>query len=313
MKLRIHNPCNEQTRYYRNYNLFWDELTETLKQKHSVVENRYFEYAHKERFLVKFDSLLTQNGLELQECDYVIENLESGEFYILSVSDDLSQPLLSEQHNPKLKKVLLSQFIDYKIKHHTGNNYEKFYPWIYFPSNLTDLEFYYQKRETKKNFIKKLYFRGDVSNRPILEYFNKSILDGPNYIGDSKIYFDELINYEIGLSIAGVGELCYRDIEYMALGIPFIRFEYQTELNEKLIPNYHYISIPYDKTIPKHNDTHTDRLGTKEHVQQIEEKFREVIRNEEFLRFISKNSRDYYVNNLSTLSRIDNTLKQLNL
>ena len=28
----IHNPCNEETRYYRNYNLFWDELTEALKK-----------------------------------------------------------------------------------------------------------------------------------------------------------------------------------------------------------------------------------------------------------------------------------------
>ena len=34
MRLRIHNPCNEQTRYYRNYNLFWDELTDKLKEKY---------------------------------------------------------------------------------------------------------------------------------------------------------------------------------------------------------------------------------------------------------------------------------------
>jgi hypothetical protein len=313
MNLKVHNPCNEHTRYYRNYNLFWDELTDKLKEKYNVIENRYFENAHKERFTVYFDSLTSERGLELQECDYVIENLDNGDFYILSVSDDLSQPLLSEQNNPKLKKVLFSQFIDYKIKHHTGINYNKFSPWIYFQSNLTDLEVYYKKRQLKNNFIKKLYFRGNVNDRPILEHFTKSILDGPNYIGNSKVYFDELINYEIGLSIAGVGELCYRDIEYMALGIPFIRFEFQSELSEKLIPNYHYISIPYDKSIPKHNEVHTDRLGEKEHVLQIEARFREVIRDEDFLRFISKNSRKYYEDFLSTNSRINKTLKILNL
>jgi hypothetical protein len=78
MKLRIHNPCNEQTRYYRNYNLFWDELTDKLKEKYEVIENRYFEDAHKTRFKVTFDSLTNPNqGLLLMECEYVIENMEN--------------------------------------------------------------------------------------------------------------------------------------------------------------------------------------------------------------------------------------------
>ena len=34
-----------------------------------------------------------------------IENLDSGEFIIFSVSDDLTSGILNEKHNPKLKKV----------------------------------------------------------------------------------------------------------------------------------------------------------------------------------------------------------------
>jgi len=313
MNLRIHNPCNEQTRYFRNYNLFWDELTNVLKQKHNVIENRYFENAHRERFNVHFDSLMNQDGLLLMECEYVIENIDNGEFYILSVADDLSSGILTEQSNPKLKKVLISQFIEEKVKHHVKENYKKYSPWIYFPTNLTDLESYYQKRISKTNFIEKLYFRGNTSDRPILKYFDTEILNGPNYIGESDKYFDELINYSIGLSIAGVGEICYRDVEYMSLGIPFIRFQYQSSFHSPLIPNYHYISIPYDVEIPKHNDTPTDRLGGYNQVKKIEERFKEVILDKDFLMFVSKNSRKYYEDNLSSTSRINKTLEILNL
>lgn len=314
MKLRIHNPCNEQTRYYRNYNLFWDELTNKLKEKYVIIENRYFKNAHKERFNVKFDSLsYPDHGLLLMECEYVIENMDNGDFYVLSVADDLSYGTLQERNNPKLKKVLISQFIDYKIEHHTKENFYKYSPWIYFPSNLTDLEQYYKKRLNKTDFIEKLCFWGTISQRPILEHFDKSLLVGPNYIGDSDKYFNNLINYSVALSIAGVGELCYRDIECMALGIPLIRFEYQTKLYEPLIPNYHYISIPYDITIPKHNGVHTDRLGNSDHSKQIEDRFKEVISDKEFLKFISKNSRKYYEDNLSQSSRVNKTLNILEL
>jgi hypothetical protein len=313
MNLRIHNPCNEQTRYFRNYNLFWDELTDRLKQKYNVVENRYFENAHKERFNVNFNSLTNSQGLLLMECEYVIENTDNGEFYILSVADDLSSGVLTEQSNPKLKKVLISQFIEDKIKHHVGNNYEKYSPWIYFPMNLTDLESYYQKRKEKTEFIDKLCFWGATSERPILKHFDNSIFVGPNYIGDSDSYFDNLINYSIALSIAGVGELCYRDIECMALGVPLLRFEYQTILSEPLIPNYHYISLPYDDEMPRHNNTPTDRLGEYPQAKKIEERFKEVILDKDFLSFISKNARKYYEDNLSPMSRIDKTLEILNL
>jgi len=313
LKLRLHNPCNEPTRYYRNYNLFWDQLTDKLKEKYDVSENRYFELANSERFKVNFDSLTNPNGLLLMECEYVIENLENGEFYILSVSDILTQAVLSERSNPKLKKVLFSQFVDYEMKFHTFEDYGKYSPWIYFQSNLTDLDYYYEKRLEKTEFIDKLCFWGTTSQRPILKHFSPEILEGPNYIGGSDKYFSNLINYSVALSISGVGQLCYRDIECLALGIPLLRFELQANLHEPLIPNYHYISVDYDYTIPKHNGTHTDRLGGKTHSDQIENRFKEVINDKEFLNFISKNARKYYENYLHTSSRVDYTIKLLEL
>lgn len=313
MKLRIHNPCNEETRYYRNYNLFWDELTDKLKEKYEIVENRYYKDANRNRFQVYFDSLQNKNGLLLMECEYVIENMDNGDFYVLSVADNLSQAMLSEQNNSKLKKVLISQFIDYEVKHHVRDNFSKYYPWIYFPMNLTDLEYYYNERNKKTNLIDKLYFRGNTRERPILQHFDKEIFNGPYYIGDSSKYFEELINYSVALSIAGVGEICYRDIECMAIGVPILRFEYQSKFYEPLIPNYHYISIPYDNSIPKHNGVHTDRLGESIHAKKLEQRFKDVINDKEFLKFISKNARKYYEENLSSSVRVNKTLEILGL
>jgi hypothetical protein len=313
MKIRVHNPCNEHTRYYRNYNLFWDQLTDKLKEKYEVIENRYFEMANSDRFTVKFDSLTNESGLLLMECEYVIENLDNGEFYILSVSDILTQSVLVERSNPKLKKVLFSQFVDYEMKLHTFEDYEKYSPWIYFQSNLADLDYYYEKRKEKTEFIDKLCFWGTTSERPILKHFNSDILEGPEYIGDSDKYFSNLINYSVALSISGVGQLCYRDIECLALGVPLLKFEFQASLHEPLIPNYHYISVDYDYTIPKHNDVHTDRLGDGRHSKQLENRFKEVINDKEFLNFISNNARKYYEEHLHSSSRVDNTLKLLEL
>ena len=308
-KIIIHNPCNEYTRRYRNYNLFWDELTDELKKTYDVEENRYFEYANSKSFPVKLSKGIS-NNFALHECEFVIEFKNSGEFYVLSASDRLSTAMLNEQNNPYLKKVLISQFNYDYIKHHVKSNIEKYHPWIYFPQNVFDYESYYQKRKNSEDLIDKMYFRGTTSQRPILDYFDKNLVEGFNPITN---YFDDMIKYRIGLSIAGVGELCYRDIECMCLGIPIIRFEYLSKLNPNLIPNYHYISVDRPDDIPTHNSLSTDRLGLEHHAKMIEQKFLEVKDNKEFLDFISKNAREYYETYLSNKNRIKHTLNLLEL
>jgi hypothetical protein len=99
----------------------------------------------------------------------------------------------------------------------------------------------------------------------------------------------------------------------MSLGIPLIRFEYQTKLFEPLIPNYHYISIPYDDEMPRHNNTPTDRLGGYNQAKKIEQRFKEVVSDKDFLSFISKNAKKYYEDNLSPHSRVNKTLEILKL
>lgn len=310
MKLIVHNPCNEHTRYYRYYNFFWDKLTDKLKESHSVVENRYFEQAHAERFPIK---LLDKQEILLMECEYLIENIDTEDIYVLSVSDELSHATLDLQNNPKLKKVFISQFYREKIASHVGTNIVKYSPWIYFHHDYsTNLLNWRTLRDKTSNYINKLFFRGsNLESRPILQYFNSQILTGPNSIGGSNPYFSDAINHIIGLSIAGRGEFCYRDIEYMAIGIPMMRFEYQSELYNALVPNYHYISIPYPEDMPKNNGLPTDRLGLKHHAEMIENKFIEISKNIELLKFISDSAKQYYNDYLSLESSLKLTLEAL--
>lgn len=309
-KIIVHNPCNEHTRYFRNYNLFWDDLTNELKKRYEVTENRYYELANQQRFNVNLKNQTCPDGdFLLLECEYVIEFEDTGEFYIMSVSDDLTHATLNEKNNPLLKKVLISQFNRTEIVNHVSKeNESKYSPWIYFPCTIDDLEVHYEKRKTIENLVDKMYFRGtSISDRPIVTYIDQNYLNGYTPIGGPVTYFNDLINYKIGLSVAGRGELCYRDIEYMALGVPFIRFEYISELNPNLIPNFHYISINRPEDLLK------DRLGNLEHAKMIEERFLEVKDDIDFLNFISNNAREYYVNHLNRGNNVIHTLNLLEL
>jgi hypothetical protein len=99
----------------------------------------------------------------------------------------------------------------------------------------------------------------------------------------------------------------------MAIGVPLLRFDFVTTLNPALIPNYHYISVPLQMDLPKQNDVLKDRLGEYRHAKMLENKFKEVINDKDFLNFISKNARKYYENYLDKKSRIQHTLNLLNI
>ncbi len=309
--LLIHNPCNEQTRYYRDYNLFWDDLTDGLKKSHNVSENRYYEGAHYSRMKIQLQKRKYEH-LELMECEYVIEDTDSGDFWILSIAEQLTGGILLEQNNPHLQKVLYSQYIPDQMVHHTRENANKYIPWIFFPQNVIDLESYYNKRKEKTELIPKLFFRGNTEYRPIVNYIDPDVLSDTRKIEPSE-YFDFLSDHEVCLSIGGVanGDLCYRDIECMAMGVPFLRFDFVTTLNPALIPNYHYISVPLQLDLPKQRDVLKDRLGNESHAKLLEKRFLEVIEDKNFLNFISKNAREYYETYLSREGRVRHTINLL--
>jgi hypothetical protein len=290
----IHQPRNFISRHYRYYGYFFDEFSKYLNTKFNCLENRYFIKADRERCPVKLCYDLNNSAsltTLMLECEMIIENAVTNEIKVLSVADDLTHCNLDLQHAPETTKILISQFDRNKIYAHVPNeeNRKKYSPWIYFPSDVFDIEKWYNKRQEKSDFIDKFYFRGTaLEGRPILKYFDPNLFEGGMSIGPQDLYAEQLINYKMGFSVAGRGEFCYRDIEYMGMGIPFIRFNYVSEMEPNLIPNFHYIGIDRPSDMVK------DREGTAEHAKLVEQRFLQVKDDKEFLSFVAKNAREYY-------------------
>lgn len=309
-KLIVHQPTNHESKRFRYYNIFFDNFIDELSKRHDVVTNRYFRDANRGHSVVSLGWRNIDKTILMYECEMIIEDYDTEETYVFSVSDDLTPTSLDLQSEDNLKKVFISQFIREKVYHHVKPEFrEKYFPWIYFPSNEYNLEYYFQKRKSIQGFTNKLYFRGDTSTRPILKYFESEILHGGRPIGGFESYVEELINFEIALSTAGRGEICYRDVECMALGIPILRFEYTSEFLEPLIANYHYISVERPEDLK--DWMNLDRNGSEHHAKMIEKRFSEVKNDKPFLEFISKNARKYYEDFLSPKSSIENTIKLL--
>jgi glycosyltransferase involved in cell wall biosynthesis len=184
----------------------------------------------------------------------------------------------------------------------------KYFPWVYFPQNVEKYDFYWNRRKERKFLEDKIYFRGtSLEYRKIISYLNPDLFHGGRPIGGFDAYAEELLNYKVGLSTAGRGEFCYRDIEYMAMGVPFIRFKYNSEMSPELIPNVHYISVDRPEDMPH------DRDCTPEHTRLLEQRFLQVKDDQEFLDFIVKNAREYYEKHITINNCVAHTIKLLEL
>jgi hypothetical protein len=313
-RLIIHQPTNHYGKRFRYYNIFFDKLIDEISKDHDVVVDRYHKNSHKGQSKIKLDWDETDSDFTIQtyECEMIIEDYDTKETKILSIADDLTSTSLNLQSNPNVTEIYICQFIRDKIYSHVQEEHRgKYSPWIYFPSNEYDIEHYYNLRKNTSQYTNKMYFRGDTGSRPILKHFTSDVFYGGNSIGGFDQYASEMMNYSIALSIAGRGELCYRDVECMGMGIPFIRFEYLSELKTPLIPNYHYISVERPEDF--RNSFNLDKNGGDVHAKMITDRFLQVKDDKEFLLFISKNSREYYENYLSPSSSINYTRELLKL
>lgn len=292
-KIRVYNPCNQHTKDNRFYNTFWDEFTEYLKQFFIVEENRFFVDAHVGQIPLKLPGFISDN-FQLLECEYLIQNAENNEFVLMSVSDTITEALINERKNPLFKRALFAQFYateKSELFYYVKDEKYKYSPWVYFPQSAKyDLERFYKIRQESIPIKTELYFRGtSLDDRTILNHIDKNIITPFEPISSDQ-YFNDIIRHKIALSVDGRGEFCYRDIECFAIGVPIIRFEYESKLYNDLIPNYHYISIP------RPNDMELYRTGNENHAKILEQRYYEVINDDSFLSFVSKNARQYYLN-----------------
>jgi hypothetical protein len=311
-KLIIHHQVNYNNYRIRYFNVFFNDLVTRISYNNEVILNGYSKNSHKGRSPIVLDSddSETPKIINLGDCEMIVEDYETKKAIVFSVADMVSRDIIDLQSNPNVTDIYISQFNRALINNLVDEKYRyKYKPWVYFKANDYNLDDFYLERKKLNFFFDKLYFRGDLRNRNLIKKFNTDYFYGGESInGPFERYVDEMIKFSVGLSVSGIGEFCYRDVEYMAIGIPFLRFEYLSEMREPLIPNYHYISIERPDDLKNINDN----WGSENHTKIIIKRFLEVKDDKDFLNFISNNARKYYENYLSPESLIKNTLNLLN-
>jgi hypothetical protein len=312
----VHHPQNFESREYRYYNQIFNGIIKKLEQHFDVLHTGYYKYANQGYspvLLLSDNSTNQAPNIQMLECEMVIEDADTKEIKALSVSDSLTSVILGLAQNPHTTKILVAQYNHEEINHHLNSKESNsiYSPWVYFPQNIENYENYYNRRQNilaEGQLQDKFYFRGtSLEYRNIVSYFDRTVFTGGLPLGGFEAYANDLLQHKVGYSIAGRGEFCYRDVEYMAMGVPFIRFEYTNQMYPKLIPNYHYISVD------RPADLQYDKDATPEHARLIEQKFLEVKDNTPYLNFIAKNAREFYKNYIETEKCIEHTLQLLNI
>lgn len=156
----------------------------------------------------------------------------------------------------------------------------------------------------------RLYWRGSIYNtisdpnyrntRVAIEHLSVKMQNF--YFAPFPISFDnyisESLNFKLALCFGGgggysCGDLCFRDIEMYGLGIPTIRPRLAIETDDPLIPNVHYISVDCEF------DNRYRYIKNEELADSIIKRYHEVISDDDYLKTISSNARDWYTRNSS--------------
>lgn len=327
--LRIHRFENEQ---WGRYHLPWyRKFSEYLKNHFEVEVINYNVDGNTFSGVINLQSEIGQfgNNPPLTDVDCVVENMENGEFFVLTFTKYFTSQVVHYLKSDKCIGVLCAHFSQRYMSEHLKRNkllhkLDLVQPWFFGFFQEFDVDTYREIRDNTETFNDKLYFKGggwkDPENgyRKVIKHLHdKGYLDANNVpIGD---YLNELSTQGIAVSHymdldrfikanEYPGELCYRDIEMMSIGVPFIRVEFKSEIHNAFTPNYHYIVIPREDAYLKFKEE-----GHQGVAQMFIDKYDEVKDDKDFLKFISKNQRKWYDENMRWPKSAELTMNKLNI
>lgn len=257
----------------------------------------------------------------------IFEFQDNGDFYTYDFGDspNITEQLIYKpgfvrasvgQYNPKYWDSIISNT---ELRNRIVPSVYPETNWLFGYNNYNMIK---QFRNNNYNELSdKLLWRGSLyTNHPNKKYSNTRRLI--EYLQNEECtiinrnptdfvtYINEAISSRLILCFGGgggvdCGDICFRDIEMFGIGIPIIRPLYQVEFYDKLIPDYHYISVDIDIEADYRysNDVKFSRL--------IYDKFKNVVNDREYLEYISLNAKKWYDSNcgINTGNLILNALK----
>ena len=306
--IRIHR--NENLLYPRYHNTWFAYFAEYCRRFFQVDYVNYWtdvnDHVNQNIKVILQQPLVSiGNCFTLSDVDMIIENLDTNEISVISFTEYFNSVTVHYMRSEYFKSMVLSHFnyhhIYYWIKRdHLLHKMHLVRPGI-FPLYLDfDIDYYRNLRDSSE-LNQELFYKGSLysSYRRVVELLadqNKITLDHVKFEEYLRILSqsDMALSYYLDLDkYQGPwdhpGEFCYRDMEYMAIGVPFVRIEYRDSVYNGLYPNHHYVSINRETAYQVYKD-----LGDAGVADLLYNKYLEVRNDREFLKFVSNNQRQYY-------------------
>lgn len=323
----LESPC-----YWLGWHDVFCQLANSINAKYDTT------YHHKmPNISIPGDYLFMEEfQTNIRDCDFVIYDKEKDSLKAISWGETYSDPYIGgknllqifKSRNNKNDILLVTQQSSwFNVLDDTITSLNKNYnftlkstPFYTFQSPIDHDIFWEERKNIKHNdLIDQIFFLSTTRREDPFKLREMGLCsESPGGLSIED-YLKLSTKYKVGLSISSLSELCYRDIEYMAVGVPMLRLEYVTTTNPPLIPNYHYIAVDRKKyNIPGTKDnpiwsTSLERAGGESYVNAYKERFLEVKDDYEFLDFISLNAREYYKEYCSPTNRVNYLLSLLNL
>ncbi len=233
-----------------------------------------------------------------------IQDDQTKHYYVLDCHDAAkTDDLKLFVQDDRCRKILKCQ---YRRKIFRDTIYNKMVPWTYFDRFWPTKEKQLMALRHISRASKALYFRGATwarRDRVLDELRKKGLINSDNRIIDFDAYLKESSRHRILLSLPGMADFCNRDVEGFASGSCVLRPRLRNEFHNRIIPDYHYISV----------DTDFRKTDPVEVAAKIEQRFTEVIDDCEYLESVAKNAAQWYDENVRHDAVMKLTVKLLGL
>lgn len=304
--IRFHRIDNKD--YPRYHGIWFRKFAKYCEQFFNVEWMDYATTTDQGNGEINLNTEIGQFGHTPPLCDVdcVIENLDTKQFVVLSFTEYFNSYVVHYLKSEFCQKVCVTHFsyrniYDWLKRDRLTHKLDKVSPWFFGSYDEFDIDYYRNIRQNTPTLNDELFFKGsgiDGYRQAVKILHDKGIVDNSNLRFD--MYFDKLATSKCALSyymdldkyytaFHHPGEFCYRDMEYMSLGVPYIRIEYKDAVYNGLIPNHHYITIPREYAYVIYNQS-----GNEGVANLIEEKYYEVINDDALLNYISKNQIEWF-------------------
>jgi hypothetical protein len=173
----------------------------------------------------------------------------------------------------------------------------KYTPFSYLPYLKSFSEFYVNAKQMFEKEKNELIFRGFLyDDRLRLSELGRIKITNEK-IYPEEVYFEDLTNNKICLSLNGAGEICNRDFEILSARSVLFRPILKQKFHNELISNYHYVGFDYNPNPNEQTDI-------------ILDVYNKIKNDEEYLHFVSENGYNWYKEN-GTINANTNILTKI--